>query len=163
MVTHLPPVRSRKSIRCPLPLNRSSIPPCCRPCCFSRWPTPSSCIKSTVPCSSTPARILSSTYLRVCSSRTTDSIPRRCSNSDKKSPAGPAPTIPICVRMFLKTIPHRRHRYHRSRGFDQGCLQNNFHDTAINPIQCRASKLQPYAHFVGGCSHRATPRMRPLY
>src|SRR6202050_3582429 len=64
-----------------------------------RSPTPISSSRSTVPCSSTPARTRSSQYSRLRASITTDSMPCRCSKCESTSPAGPAPTIPTCVRI----------------------------------------------------------------
>ena len=55
--------------------------------------------RSTVPCSSTPARTRRSTYSRLRLSSTTESMPRRWSRWDSSSPAGPAPMIPTWVRM----------------------------------------------------------------
>ena len=55
--------------------------------------------RSTVPCSSTPARTRCSTYSRLRASSTTDSMPARCSRCESSSPAGPAPTMPTWVRM----------------------------------------------------------------
>src|SRR5262249_24074330 len=40
-----------------------------------------------------------STYLRLRASRTTDAMPLRCSRCDNSRPAGPAPTMPTCVRI----------------------------------------------------------------
>jgi hypothetical protein len=65
----------------------------------SRSATPARSSSSTVPCSRTPARTRCSTYSRLRSSSTTDSIPSRWSRCDSSSPAGPAPTIPTWVRM----------------------------------------------------------------
>ena len=67
-----------------------------------RPPTPVSFIRSTVPCSSKPARTRSWTYWRLRFSTTTDSRPARCSRCESISPAGPAPTIPTCVRIFAE-------------------------------------------------------------
>src|SRR4029453_10112202 len=64
----------------------------------SRSPTPDADIKSTVPCSSTPARTRSMTYSRPRFSRMTESMPRRCRRCPSINPAGPAPTIATCVR-----------------------------------------------------------------
>src|SRR5829696_4253675 len=69
-----------------------------------RSPTPISLIRLTVPCSRTPARTRCSTYSRLRASSTTDSIPRSCSSWPRTSPAGPAPTIPTCVRSFMSAF-----------------------------------------------------------
>ncbi len=68
-----------------------------RPCAS---PSPTSRSVSTVPHSSTPARIRSRTYSRVRSSRTTLSTPARRSMWDSSAPAGPAPmmTTPVLIR-----------------------------------------------------------------
>src|ERR1035437_4417819 len=68
---------------------------------FSRAPTPVSVSRSAVPCSSTPARTRSSVYFRLRDSIATESIPCRWRRCESISPAGPAPTIPICVRISL--------------------------------------------------------------
>ena len=70
----------------------------------SRSPTPVSIIRLTVPCSSRPARTRSSTYRRLRASSTTDSMPARCSRCDSIRPAGPAPTMPTCVRSFIYPV-----------------------------------------------------------
>src|SRR5258708_37966839 len=54
----------------------------------------------TVPCSSTPARTRLSTYSREWLSSTTLSIPCKCKRWASIRPAGPAPTIPTCVRII---------------------------------------------------------------
>src|SRR3954464_9092926 len=64
-----------------------------------RSPTPVSSSSLTVPCSRTPARMVASMSSRLRTSSTTDSIPCRCRRCERRSPAGPAPTIPTCVRM----------------------------------------------------------------
>src|SRR5215210_2006700 len=66
---------------------------------FRRSPTPISTIKSTVLCSRMPARMVSSMSARGRLSSTTDSMPDRCSRCESMSPAGPAPTMPTCVRI----------------------------------------------------------------
>src|ERR1039457_3302034 len=48
--------------------------------------------------------ICSSTYWRLCVSRTTDSIPSRCRRGDNISPAGPAPIIPTWVCMLSRSL-----------------------------------------------------------
>src|SRR5712691_10870707 len=63
-----------------------------------RSPTPVALSRSTVPCSSTPARSVASTASRLRFSSTTDSMPSRCSRCESSRPAGPAPTIPTWVR-----------------------------------------------------------------
>src|SRR5581483_6459344 len=62
-----------------------------------RSPTPVSMRVSTVPCSSTPARMVPSSASRVRFSSTTESMPARCSRCDSSRPAGPAPTMPTRV------------------------------------------------------------------
>src|SRR5262245_48307550 len=47
----------------------------------------------------------SSTYLRLCASMTTDSMPWRCRRCERSRPAGPAATMPTCVRIFLASAP----------------------------------------------------------
>src|SRR5215211_588512 len=94
-----PPVSSSKGIRCPFRPKRSSTPWWTRPSRFRRSPTPISMRRSTVPCSSTPARTRPSTYSRSRSSRITDSMPWRWRSCPSTRPAGPAPTIPTCVRV----------------------------------------------------------------
>src|SRR5581483_3097747 len=74
------------------------IPPCTMPSRSSRSATPAARRSSTVPCSSTPARMRCSTYSRLRSSSTTVSIPASSSSRASVRPAGPAPTIPTCVR-----------------------------------------------------------------
>src|SRR5208283_3504938 len=71
------PVSTLKSMRCPAPAKRNSMPLCCSPSRSMRAPTPDSRKISTVPCSSTPARTRLSIWSRVRLSRTTDSIPCR--------------------------------------------------------------------------------------
>src|SRR3954469_9452432 len=41
----------------------------------------------------------------------TESIPARCSRCPSISPAGPAPTIPTCVRMCVIVAPSYRHGF----------------------------------------------------
>jgi hypothetical protein len=53
------------------------------------------------PCSRTPARTRVSTEERARFSRTTLSTPARCNRCDSMRSAGPAPTIPTCVRMLV--------------------------------------------------------------
>src|SRR3569833_1624165 len=69
------------------------------PCRASRPPSPVSWRRSTVPCSSTPARTRSITYCCERFSMTTDSMPSRWSRCASSRPAGPAPTMPTCVRI----------------------------------------------------------------
>lgn len=64
-----------------------------------RSPSPVSISRSTVFCSSTPARIVPSTSSRVRVSSTTESMPFKCRRWDSINPAGPPPTIPTCVFM----------------------------------------------------------------
>src|SRR6185312_9749576 len=59
---------------------------------------------STVPCSRTPARTRCSTYSRLRVSSTTESIPSRWRRCESSSPAGPAPTIPTCVRICVWAV-----------------------------------------------------------
>jgi hypothetical protein len=81
------------------PPKASSMPRWTAPSRRIRSPTPSSFMRSTVPCSSTPARIVASMSFRLRLSRTTDSIPCRCRRCESSSPAGPAPMMPTWVRM----------------------------------------------------------------
>src|SRR5262245_26120264 len=74
------------------------MPSWTKPSRFIRSATPSSDMRSTVPCSSTPARMVCSTSSRLRRSRTTASIPSLARSSASDRPAGPAPTIPTCVR-----------------------------------------------------------------
>src|SRR5271156_1549031 len=99
MVIDFPPVKSAKSMRSRFPEKPNSIPRCTRPCRAKRSPTPAFVSRSTVPCSNTPARTRCSTYSLERLSSTTDSIPSRCSRCASVNPAGPAPTIPTCVRI----------------------------------------------------------------
>src|SRR5262245_2424762 len=55
----------------------------------------------TVPCSSTPARTRLSTYSRLRVSITMDSMPCNHSRRPSSNPAGPAPTMPTCVRIVV--------------------------------------------------------------
>src|SRR3954452_2659919 len=96
-----PPVRALRSMRWPSPSKRSSRPWWTSPSRARRSPRPVSASRSTLPCSSTPARTRCSTYSRLRSSSTTDSMPSRCRRCDSISPAGPAPTLPTCVRIRL--------------------------------------------------------------
>src|SRR5688572_26181780 len=84
------------------------MPPCRIPSRASRSPTPASRIRSTVPCSSTPARTRSMTCSWLRSSTMTESMPRRCSRWPSINPAGPAPTMPTWVRRGVT-----------SQGFDE--------------------------------------------
>src|SRR5690606_1389688 len=68
-------------------------------------PTPARSRISTVPCSSTPARMRPNTYSGVRRSRMTASMPAWCKSWPSSSPAGPAPMIATCVR----TPPPRKH------------------------------------------------------
>src|SRR3954471_9357375 len=100
----LPPVRALRSLRWRSPSNCSSTPWWTIPSRCARSPTPISTSRSTVPCSSTPARTRFSTYSRSRSSRITDSIPPSSSSRPSTRPAGPAPTIPTCVRPFTALL-----------------------------------------------------------
>src|SRR5258706_7134455 len=95
-----PPVNSVRLIRWPEPPKRNSIPWWTRPSRRSRSPTPDCSSRSTLPCSSTPARTRCSTWSRLRLSTITDSMPCRCKRCESSSPAGPAPTMPTCVRSF---------------------------------------------------------------
>src|SRR6185369_11606026 len=103
-MTDLPPVSEGKSMRWPRPPKRSSIPWCWNPSRPMRSPRPVSFRTSTVPCSSTPARIVASISARLRMSSTTDSIPRRFSRWASSSPAGPAPTMPTWVRIEVRLL-----------------------------------------------------------
>src|SRR4051812_4326377 len=92
------PVRSDMSTWCVCPRRRRKTPVCRSPSRSRRSATPISCSRSTVFCSSRPARTRRCTYSRSRASRTTASMPARCRSSARVSPAGPAPTIPTCVR-----------------------------------------------------------------
>ena len=100
-VIAFPPVSSCRSMRCVSPLKRKLMPRWTAPSRRIRSPTPTSTSRSTVPCSSTPARMVDSISARLRASITTDSIPSRCKRCESRSPAGPAPTIPTCVRMAM--------------------------------------------------------------
>src|SRR5712671_1789122 len=91
------------------------MPRCTAPSRFIRSPTPTSVRRSTVPCSSTPARTVDSISARLRDSRTIDSIPRRWRRWESSRPAGPAPTMPTWVRMRPSRPPggpvvHRNRR-----------------------------------------------------
>src|SRR5215208_431868 len=92
-----PPVRPLRSIRCRRPPNCKFTPWWTAPSLCILSPTPVSVSRSTVPCSRTPARISASSSSRLRRSRTTESIPSRCKRCESSRPAGPPPTIPICV------------------------------------------------------------------
>src|SRR3954454_1926109 len=113
MVIARPPVSSASAIRWPSPPKRSSTPWWTRPSRCMRSPTPTSSIRSIVPCSSTPARTRCWTYSRSRSSSTTDSIPRSSSSRPSISPAGPPPTIATCVRIADRL----RYRSHPAQAF----------------------------------------------
>src|SRR6266699_4772583 len=66
-----------------------------------RSPRPISVSRSTVPCSSTPARMVVSTSSRLRLSRTRESIPSVERRSESIKPAGPAPMIPTRVCLFI--------------------------------------------------------------
>src|SRR5579859_4949808 len=66
---------------------------------------PSSVISSTVPCSSTPARMVDSTSSLLRLSSTSESNPSLSKRSDNSNPAGPAPIMPTCVRFFIVRFP----------------------------------------------------------
>src|ERR1700722_10764144 len=59
-------------------------------------------------------------YLRVCASRTTDSIPSRCRRCERMSPAGPAPTMPTCVRSGTRLLTNQTHERLLRHGLRQG-------------------------------------------
>src|SRR5262245_13495854 len=103
-MTDLPPVSEGKSMRCPRPSKRSSIPWCWNPSRPMRSPRPVSLRTSIVPCSSTPARIVASISARLRMSSTTDSTPLRCSRCASINPAGPAPTMPTWVRIAVRSL-----------------------------------------------------------
>src|SRR5271156_6551991 len=65
-----------------------------------RSPTPDCRSMSTVPCSSTPARMRSSQCCRECTSTTTEWMSCRCRRCESIRPAGPAPTMATCVCIF---------------------------------------------------------------
>src|SRR5258706_11507799 len=71
----------------------------------SRSPTPASVRRSTVPCSSTPARIVDSISARERLSTTIESMPRKWRRCERSSPAGPAPTMPTLVCTFRSMLP----------------------------------------------------------
>ena len=73
----------------------------------SRSAAPHARRASTVPCSSIPARWRCSTYSRVLLSRTTQSMPARCSRRASSSPAGPPPMMPTVVRIETSLLPGR--------------------------------------------------------
>src|SRR5215470_13671141 len=81
------------------PRKLSSMPWWTSPCRRILSPTPASLRMSTVPCSSTPALTRLSTYSRLRVSITMDSTPCNHNRRPSSNPAGPAPTIPTCVRM----------------------------------------------------------------
>src|SRR5215510_9768227 len=94
-----PPVNSCILTRWRRPRKLSSMPWWTSPCRRIRSPTPASLRMSTVPCSSTPALTRLSTYSRLRVSITMDSTPCNHNRRPSSNPAGPAPTIPTCVRM----------------------------------------------------------------
>src|SRR6187401_2767108 len=61
-------------------------------------------MRSTVACSSTPARTRSMTYSWLRFSRMTESMPRRCNSCPSIRPAGPAPTMPTWVRESMIVV-----------------------------------------------------------
>ena len=61
-------------------------------------------IRSTVLCSSTPARTVFSMSVRLRRSSTTESIRRRWSRWESMRPTGPAPTMPTWVRVISSVI-----------------------------------------------------------
>src|SRR4051794_20452889 len=83
------------------------MPRCSRPSRARRSPAPSSCSRSTVFCSSTPARTRFSTYSRSRASRITESMPRRSSARPSVSPAGPAPMMAtrVCIPLAILYSP----------------------------------------------------------
>src|SRR5258708_985510 len=86
------------------PEKRSSMPWCTSPSRRRRSPTPEAASRSTVPCSSTPARTRSSTCWRVRLSITTQSMLARRKRWARRSPAGPAPMIPTWVRIAVSSV-----------------------------------------------------------
>src|SRR2546430_3195263 len=93
------PASSVSGMRWPTPSKSSSIPWCTRRSRCSRSASPTSVSRSTVPCSSTPARIRRSMCSRLWFSSTTESMPARCRRCASTSPAGSAPTMPTWVRI----------------------------------------------------------------
>src|SRR5579872_5044567 len=131
------------------PSKRSVTPWCSSPSRCIRSPSPASLRMSTVPCSSTPARIRCSTYSRLRVSSTTDSIPARCSRCDSSSPAGPAPTMPTWVRASLAVIATEYARRDaessvggRRAAIDRGLQQNLLDLVGAQPVAPRAGQVQ---------------------
>src|SRR5215472_8212486 len=83
------------------PANRMSKPAWTNPSRPSRDPTPAFSSMSTMPSSSTPARMRPSTYSRLRRSMMTVSTPAMCSSCPRSNPAGPEPMIATCTRMDL--------------------------------------------------------------
>src|SRR5512134_2066512 len=73
------------------------MPWCTKPSRFMRSPTPLCASRSTVPCSSTPARMVASISSRLRDSTTIEAMPSRCRRCESSRPAGPAPTIATWV------------------------------------------------------------------
>ena len=71
-----------------------------------RSPSPTSRRSVTVPASSTPARIRSSTCARVCRSSTIESMPLRSRMWESSRPAGPAPMMTTLVRKTWVRMAH---------------------------------------------------------
>src|SRR5437764_415148 len=69
-----------------------------------RSPTPVAPSRSTVLCSSTPARSVASTASRLRFSSTTDSMPSMCSRCESSRPAGPAVPVHI-LKVEPKSVP----------------------------------------------------------
>ena len=86
------------SMRWRRPRQSISKPPCTSPSRCMRAPTPTSSRRSTLTCSSTPARMRASTCAPLCRSTITASIPAFARSCPSSRPAGPAPTIATCVR-----------------------------------------------------------------
>src|SRR6204780_3366420 len=84
------------------------MPRCTRPSRRIRSPAPVASRRSTLPCSSTPARTRCSTYSRVRDSMTIDSMPSRLRRWASMSPAGPAPMIATRVRTLGKALERER-------------------------------------------------------
>src|SRR5262245_56904249 len=95
----LRPVNLLSSMRWRLPSKAISRPSWMSLSRLSRSPTPACVNKSTVPCSSSPARTRARKYSGVRFSSTIVSIPANPNSRDNSKPAGPAPTIPTFVCM----------------------------------------------------------------
>src|SRR5882672_8217272 len=99
-------------MRCRSPAKRMSKPSWTKPSRLSLAPTPTRSSISTMPCSSTPARMRLSTYSRLRRSMTTVSIPARCSSWPRSSPAGPEPT----TATWTRTLPPSQQGFDFPRG-----------------------------------------------